>query len=259
MLYFIKLVYYAYPGGSIDDMRTEIMGVTFDNVTMEEALDRAEALMAEGGPHLVVTPNAEIVQQAEKDPEFSAIIQKAHLVLPDGMGVIYASKILGRPLKSRVPGCDFAAGLMARMAKSGKKLFLLGAKPGVAQEAAEKLTAAHPGLNVCGVHDGYFKEDGPVIQAIERSGADVVFVCLGAPKQEKWIVANGGATGASLLIGLGGSLDVFAGRVERAPETWQKIGMEWLYRALKEPARLKRVVKLPLFLVSAVGARLTGK
>lgn len=240
-------------------MRTDILGVSFDNVTMEEALDRAEELIAAGGPHLVVTPNAEIVQQANQDEEFSALIAGADLVIPDGVGVIYASKILGRPLKGRVPGVDFAAGLMERMAAKGQKLFLLGAKPGVAEEAAARLAAEHPGLIVCGTHDGYFKEDGPVADAVKQSGADVVFVCLGAPKQEKWIVKNGEATGASLLIGLGGSLDVFAGKVERAPEAWQKVGMEWLYRTIKEPTRLKRVAKLPLFLCSAVGARIKGK
>jgi len=240
-------------------MRTDILGVAFDNVTMEEALDRAEELLAEDAPHLVVTPNAEIVQQAGQDPQFSALIAGAHLVIPDGVGVIYASRILGRPLKERVPGVDFASGLMARMAKTGQRLFLLGAKPGVAEEAAEKLTVAHPGLVVCGVHDGYFQEDGPVAEQIRAARADVVFVCLGAPKQEKWIAANGAAAGARLYIGLGGSLDVFAGRVERAPAAWQKIGMEWLYRGLKQPARLKRIIKLPLFLVSAFGARLRGK
>lgn len=240
-------------------MRTDILGVGFDNVTMEEALDRAEALLAEGGPHLVVTPNAEIVQQARADKAFFDLIAEADLVIPDGVGVIYASKILGRSLKGRVPGVDFASGLMDRMAKTGRKLFLLGAKPGVAEEAAVKLAEAHPGLTICGTHDGYFKEDGPVAEEIRRSGADVVFVCLGAPKQEKWIKQNGTATGASLLIGLGGSLDVFAGRVERAPEAWQKVGMEWLYRGLKEPSRLKRIVKLPFFLCSAVGARIQGK
>lgn len=240
-------------------MRTEVLGVGFDNVTMEEALDRAEALIAEGGPHLVVTPNAEIVQQAKWDQEFSALIAGADLVIPDGVGVIYASRILGRPLKGRVPGVDFAAGLMDRMAGTGRKLFLLGAKPGVAEEAALRLAQAHPGLIVCGTHDGYFQEDGPVAEEIRQSGADVVFVCLGAPKQEKWIRRNGTASGASLLIGLGGSLDVFAGRVERAPRIWQKLGLEWLYRAIREPVRLKRVAKLPLFLCSAVRARIQGK
>lgn len=241
-------------------MRTEILGVAFDNVTLDEALDRAMALIAQNGtPHLVVTPNAEIVQQAGKDREFSALIAGADLVIPDGVGVIYASRILGRPLKGRVPGVDFAAGLMDRMAESKHKLFLLGAKPGVAEEAAEKLTAAHPGLVICGTHDGYFKEDEPVAEAIRQAQADVVFVCLGAPRQEKWIAKNGAATGASLLIGLGGSLDVFAERVERAPEAWQKMGMEWLYRAIRQPQRFKRVAKLPLFLCSAVGARMKGK
>ena len=241
-------------------MRTEILGVAFDNVTMDEALDRAMELVEQKGtPHLVVTPNAEIVQQAGQDEEFSALIANADMVIPDGVGVIYASKILGRPLKGRVPGVDFAAGLMERMAKSGHRLFLLGAKPGVAEEAAERLTAAHPGLVICGTHDGYFKDDAAPAEIIRQAQADVVFVCLGAPRQEKWIVNNGAATGASLLIGLGGSLDVFAGRVERAPEAWQKAGMEWLYRAIKQPERLKRVAKLPLFLCSAVGARIKGK
>lgn len=240
-------------------MRTELLGVAFDDVTMDEAVDRALALMEEAGPHLVVTPNAEIVQAARKDSELAGLIAGADLVLPDGVGVVYASRILGRALKGRVPGVDFAAALMDRMAQTGHRLYLLGAKPGVAQEAAEKLTAAHPGLCVCGVHDGYFREDGPVADEIRAAGADVVFVCLGAPKQEKWMAANGDACGAKLLVGLGGSLDVFAGRVERAPAAWQRLGLEWLYRTIREPVRLKRVAKLPGFLCAAVGARISGK
>lgn len=240
-------------------MRVDILGVGFDNVTMEEALDRGMELLEQDGPHLVVTPNAEIVQLANHDRQFMEMIAGADLVIPDGIGVIYASKILGRPIKARVPGCDFAAGLMERMAKSGHSLYLLGAKPGVAEEAAARLREAYPGLVICGTHDGYFKEDAPVAEEIRRSGADVVFVCLGAPKQEKWISQNGAATGASLLIGLGGSLDVFSGRVERAPAFWQKVNLEWLYRGLRNPKRLKRIVKLPLFLVSAAGARIKGK
>ena len=128
-------------------------------------------------------------------------------------------------------------------------LYLLGAKPGVADMAAKNLTEKYPGLKIAGTHDGYFKEDGPVVQAIADSGADCVFVCLGAPKQELWMKKHGPATGAHLLCGLGGSLDVFAGVVERAPKFWSDHGLEWFYRLCKEPKRIGRMMKLPLFLV----------
>ena len=240
-------------------MRVDVLGVAFDNVTMDEAVDKALELLEQDGPHLAVTPNPEIVQRAGKDPEFADILSKADLVIPDGVGVIYAAKILGRPLRARVPGIDFAAALLGRAAGAGKRLFLLGAAPGVAEQAAVNLRAAYPGLVVCGTHDGYFKEDDPVADAIREARADIVFVCLGAPKQEKWVAANGGAAGARLYIGLGGAMDVFAGKVERAPEKFQKLGLEWLYRLMKEPSRIGRMSKLPLFLVSAVGARIRGK
>ena len=240
-------------------MRTDILGVAFDNTTMDEAVGRAMSLLEQEGPHLVVTPNPEIVRLVQSDREFAGLIAGADLVLPDGVGILYAAKILGRPLKARVPGVDFASALMDAMAKTGKRLFLLGAKPGVAEEAARRLAGQHPGLIVCGTHDGYFQEDAPVVQAIRAARADVVFVCLGAPKQEKWAAAHGADTGARLFVGLGGSLDVFAGQVERAPEGWQKLGLEWLYRTIRQPSRLRRVAKLPLFLCSAVGARLKGK
>lgn len=240
-------------------MRVDVLGVAFDNVTLDEAVDRAMALLEQEGPHMAATPNPEIVQCAQKDRELSDILAGADLVLPDGIGIVQAAKILGRPLKGRVPGIDFAAALMDKMAEAGKRLFLLGAAPGVAEQAAANLQADHPGLVVCGVHDGYFKEDEPVVQKIRDARADVVFVCLGFPKQEKWIAAHGADTGARLLIGLGGSLDVFAGKVERAPEGFQKLGLEWLYRLMKQPSRIGRMAKLPLFPLSAAAARLRGK
>lgn len=236
-------------------MRTDVLGVGFDSVTMEQAVETAAAMMAAGGFHYAVTPNAEFVQRAERDEDFRSALNGADLVLPDGIGVVYAAKILGRPLPGRVPGCDFAAALCDQLARDGKKLFLLGAKPGVAEQAARNLEAAHPGLTVCGTHDGYFTEDAPVVEAIRTAGADAVFVCLGAPKQEYWMIKHGPETGAAFLIGLGGSLDVFAGTVKRAPEVWQKLGLEWLYRLIRQPSRAGRMAKLPLFLASAVRAK----
>lgn len=240
-------------------LRTEILGVGFDDVTLEEALARGGQMLDEEGFHYIVTPNPELVDRAGREETFQAALNGADLVLPDGIGVIYASRILGCPLKSRCPGIDFASGLMEILARTGKRLYLLGAKPGVAEAAARKLEGRYPGLTVCGVHDGYFKDSEPVVENIRDSGAEVVFVCLGAPKQEYWMVTHGPQTKARLLVALGGSLDVFAGVVERAPERWQKLGLEWLYRLKQEPARIGRMARLPLFLIAAAKARLRGK
>lgn len=240
-------------------MRTDILGVGFDDLTVKEAAEQAAALLEGEGFHYVVTPNPEIVDRARREASFQAALNGADLVLPDGIGVVHAAKILGRPLKGRCPGIDFAAALMADMARTGKRLYLLGAKPGVAEQAGRNLETKYPGLTICGTHDGYFKEDAAVVAEIKAAGADVVFVCLGFPKQEYWMIQHGPATGAKLMAGLGGSLDVFAGVVERAPEGWQKLGLEWLYRLTREPQRIGRMAKLPLFLVSALGAKLRGK
>lgn len=240
-------------------MKKNILGVDIDNLTLEEAVAAGCALLEQDGSHYVVTPNPEFILTAKKNEAFQSVLNAADLSLPDGIGVIYAAKLLGRPLKGRAPGIEFAQGLMEHLAQSEKKLFLLGAKPGVAEQAAENLCKTYPGLTICGVNDGYFKDDAPVIEKIKASEADVVFVCLGAPKQELWMAKNGPNTGAALLVGLGGCLDVFAGNVQRAPELWQKAGMEWLYRLIKEPSRFGRMARLPLVLVDAVIARFSGK
>ena len=240
-------------------MKTEILGVRFDDLTQQEAAQQGRQLLEEDKFHYVVTPNPEFLLAAEKDPEFRRVLNAADLVLPDGIGVVYSAKILGTPLKERVPGIEFAEAMLSALNEMGGRLYLLGAKPGVAELAAANLKDAHPGLIVCGTHDGYFREDGPVVEEIRAAAADVVFVCLGAPKQELWMARNGPATGAHLMVGLGGSLDVFAGVVERAPEGFQKLGLEWLYRLVKEPKRIGRMAKLPLVLVQAAGARLRGK
>ena len=236
-------------------MRIDVLGVGFDNMTMEQAVAEGVRLLNTPGAHYVVTPNPEIVEVCRTDEDAREAVNGADLVLADGIGVIYGAKMLGTPLKGRVTGIGFAQGLMARMAESGKRLFLLGAKPGVAEKAAENLRRQYPGLVIAGTRDGYFQEDQPVIEAIRASGADAVFVCLGAPKQEKWMRANGEATGARLLVGLGGCLDVFSGEVRRAPEIFQKLGLEWLHRLIKNPSRIGRMMKLPLFLFHVAGEK----
>ena len=236
-------------------MRIDVMGVGFDSLTMDEAVARARDLMAERRAAYVVTPNPEIVMLCREDPAAMQAVQGADLVLPDGIGVIYGAKILGTPLRAKLPGIDFASALMAQMGQEGKSVFLLGAKPGVADAAAEKMRARFPGLVIAGTNDGYFQDDDPVVEKINAAQPDLLLVCLGAPKQEKWMAQYGAATGAKLLLGLGGSLDVFAGVAQRAPEFYCKHNLEWFYRLIKNPSRAGRMMKLPLFLVHVAGEK----
>ena len=236
-------------------MRIDVLGVGFDNITMDQAVAEGLRLSQTEGAHMVVTPNPEIVELCREDPALRSLVNGADLVLPDGIGILYGAKLLGTPLRQRLPGIEFAQTLMAAMARGEGTLFLLGAKPGVAEEAARRLERTYPGLKIAGTHDGYFQEDAPVAEAIRQSGAAVVFVCLGAPKQEKWIAQWGPATGAHLLVGLGGCLDVFSGSVKRAPRVFQRLGLEWLHRLMKDPRRIGRMMKLPLFMVHVAGEK----
>ena len=236
-------------------MRIDVLGVGFDNYTMDQAVSEGLRLAGTPGAHYVVTPNPEIVELCRTDSAVMDVVNQADMVLPDGIGIIYGAKLLKTPLKQRVPGIEFAQNLMAAMAETPRSLYLLGAKPGYAEEAAKRLEQQYPGLKIAGTHDGYFKEDAPVIEDIRSSGADVVFVCLGAPKQEQWMARNGEATGAHLLVGLGGCLDVFSGHVQRAPEAFQRLGLEWLHRLLKNPSRIGRMMKLPLFMLHVAGEK----
>ena len=240
-------------------MRINIMGVGFDSLTRAEAVERAEALIAERRAAYVVTPNPEIVMTCWENPDAMEAVQNADLVLPDGVGVVYGAKILGTPLKGKLPGIDFATELMRRLAKRGGRVYLLGAKPGVAEMAGERMQEQFPGLVVCGTHDGYFQEDAPVIEEINALQPDLLLVCLGAPKQELWMRRNAPVLKVGLMAGLGGSLDVCAGTVKRAPVFFQKLGLEWFYRLVKEPWRIKRMMKLPKFLFACIGKRLRGR
>ena len=240
-------------------MKKDILGVRFDDVSRQEAAQLGTAMLEQEQFHYVVTPNPEFILAAEKDADFRQVLNSADLVIPDGIGVVYSAKILGTPLKERVPGIEFAADMLAQLDQMGGRLYLLGAKPGVAQEAGRRILERHPNIVLCGTHDGYFKDEEAVLLEVAAARPDLLFVCLGAPKQEKWMARWGRHTGARLAIGLGGALDVFAGNVERAPESWRKLGLEWAYRLKKEPQRAGRMAKLPLVLVKSAGARLRGR
>jgi len=239
-------------------LKINVLGINFDALDPKQALECGASLLEQTGFHYVVTPNPEFILAAEKDEEFRQVLNHADLVLPDGIGVVYSAKLLGTPLKGRVPGVEFAEGMLAELDRRGGRLFLLGAKPGVAEQAGANICAKYPNLVLCGTHDGYFKEDKPVVDLIAQARPDLLFVCLGAPRQEKWMAQFGPATGAKLAAGLGGSLDVFAGTVQRAPKIWQKLNLEWAYRLMKEPKRIDRMAKLPLVLFKAIGVRLSG-
>lgn len=234
------------------------MTIGFDNITMDEAVGTAMGHIAARSRCRVVTPNAEFALEAKKNPRFLNILNTSQLVLADGISVVLASKIIGDPMQGRVTGVGFAQALAAAMAKEGRSIYLLGAKPGVAEQAAEKLLLAYPGLKIAGTHDGYFKEEGPVVEAINAAKPDALLVCLGAPKQEYFMEDHDAQLEVPVMAGLGGSMDVLAGNVQRAPEFFQKYGLEWLYRLCKEPKRWKRMIKLPLYLRDAVIWKIKG-
>lgn len=215
--------------------RTEILGVGFDAVTMEEAAGRALGLMERRGAYLC-TPNPEIVMEARRDPEVMAAVNGADLVLPDGVGIVWAAKRFGTPLPERVAGIDLLSVLLERMSGS---VYVLGGRPGVAEKAAENIAAAHPNVAIAGTHDGYFTDELALTAELGETRPDLLLVCLGAPKQELWMAAHRDLP-VGLMAGLGGAVDVLAGTAERAPLRWRKHGLEWLYRLLRQPSRLKR-------------------
>lgn len=234
--------------------KINLRGINFDNVTIDEAVALADRALKENQQTVIYTPNAEIAQLAGEDQEFHSILCRADILLPDGAGIILASEILKTPLKEKVAGVDFGERILSLAAKNGYSVFFLGGKPGVAELAVQKKTAQYPRLSVVGTQDGYYKKEGiendAVLQKINDSGAQILFVCLGAPLQEKWIDNNKSRLhSAKLIMGLGGTLDVFAETVRRAPKFFIRARLEWFYRLLQDPKRIGRTMKLPKYVL----------
>lgn len=232
----------------------DILGVRIDSVTFEEAVEIAYGLVRSEGVSALFTPNPEIVMAAYNDEEFMKILNSAQLCTADGIGVVYASKILKTPVPERVAGFDVTCALLEKISKSGEGVFLFGSKPGVAEAAKAKMEQKYPGIRVVGTRNGYFKdeESTAIVEEINNSGAKLLLVCLGAPKQEKWIAANRDKLKVNLCMGVGGTLDVFAGTAKRAPKLFIKLNLEWLYRGLKQPSRIGRLIMLPKFMLTVM-------
>ena len=235
-------------------MKINILGVAFDALTLGEAEERADALLCSGAGGYIVTANPEIVLRCREDAAYAAAVNGAKLVLADGVGDLCAARILGTPLPGRVAGADLVPRLLARLAERGGSVFLYGARPGVAERAGESLQSACPGLRIAGTENGYISDETALFAALEQKKPDLLLLGLGAPRQELWMAENRQRTPA-VMIGVGGLLDVFAGDIPRAPEAWQRLGLEWLYRLLREPWRFKRVIRLPKLLLLALRER----
>ena len=243
-----------------------ILGVNIPVATEEQLHDRIRDILDTGKNGKVFTPNAEILLKASKSKEYRRLLNSADLLIPDGIGILRASRILGAPLPQRTAGIDTAEYILGIAAKKGLRVFLLGGRKEVAEAAAKRLSESFSSLCICGTHHGYFDksknsdENKKVIEAIKGSKADILFVCFGAPLQEIWISENADTLPAlRLSIGLGGSLDVWSGNIGRAPRIVRKFGLEWLYRAIKDPKRIRRLPSLAGFLCAVRKQRRKNK
>ena len=230
--------------------RISLCGVEIDNITLEDAVARAMEVGQE--PCFAVTPNAVILEKCRKDPACAALCNRATLSLADGAGVLLAAKRQGTPLCERVAGIDFGEALLARAAKDGLRVFLLGGKAGVANAAADQLSQRYAGLCVVGSCWGYFERDGEedmrIRAAIAAARPDALLVCMGFPRQEQWIASHlHRFPTVRVAVGLGGAFDVWAGEKKRAPSVLSRMGLEWAWRMACEPSRLKNLPALIRF------------
>ncbi len=240
-----------------ENTKIDILGIPVDCVALGDALSVFQDLLASDSMALIATPNSEILMRASRDPSLAGILKRAELVIPDGVGLLLASKLLGQPLKARVAGIDFAFRALQLSAELGRSVYFLGGKPGIAEKAAENVKQRIPGLSVAGTRHGYFTGDEipSVIAEINSSQADFICVAMGSPAQERFIDDHRKQLNAKVGIGIGGSFDIWSGTLKRAPAFYRDHGLEWLYRLFQEPSRVSRIRVLPLFLLKVAGQK----
>ena len=235
----------------------EILGVRIDEVTMGEAVEKAETFLEEEKCHMIFTPNPEMLMVAKDDAEFSKILNASDMNIPDGNGIVWASKCLKNPLGERVAGFDFIHKIFAFGENKPISFYFLGSKPGVAEKAAENIQKKFAGVTVVGTHDGYFamEEEREIVKQINKVNPDVLLVALGAPKQERFIYKYKDKLNCKIAIGVGGCFDVISGNVKRAPSLFIKLKLEWLYRGLTDVKRLRRLTAIPKFMLEIKKSR----
>ena len=240
--------------------RVEILGVPVDCVTMVQAIQWVETTLASDQPRNVIAVNPEKVIKAGQDPELLVRLQKAGLLIPDGIGVVFAVRLFGLGPIERVPGSELMPKLCELAAQKGYRVFLFGANQEVISQAAQVLRQRYPGLNIVGTQHGYVKEEEmpSVITAINDAQADLLFVALGSPKQELWMTRYLPALKVKVCQGVGGTFDVIAGRVRRAPLAFRLLHLEWFYRLVSQPSRILRQTALPMFAFRILHKRLLG-
>ncbi|MEI5986576.1 WecB/TagA/CpsF family glycosyltransferase [Dehalobacter restrictus] len=226
----------------------EILGTRIDPASLQDCLETIKNTILLGQQLRIVTANPELIYKAEHDANLLAVINSAGLVVPDGVGVVWAARKLDLPVKERVTGIDLTAGILRESNRHGWRVFLLGAKPGIAEKVIRQQSLRYPGIALA-CHHGFFTqaEEPEVIRQIRHFAPDILLVGLGAPKQEYWNHEHAGL--AKVSMGIGGSFDVLSGEVKRAPGVFRESGLEWLYRLISEPGRIKRQVVLPLYLL----------
>jgi len=234
-----------------------IAGVKVHMVDMAATMDLVGRWIGGGGPHHVVTADASAIVIAREDTELRDIMNQADLVTPDGAGILLGSKWLGTPLQHRVSGVDIARNVCRMAAEARFSVFLFGAAPGIAEQAASNLAREFPGFTVAGTRDGFYapEDEAGIVSQIRESGARALLVALGIPKQEKFIRRHLHELGVGVAIGVGGSLDVFSGSVKRAPEWMQRHGLEWAYRLAQNPRKISKVATLPRFVLMVLRER----
>ena len=241
--------------------KVDILGVPVDRIDMEGALARVKELLDTEGLSAIYTPNSEMVVSAVKDKEFMDILRSGDLVVPDGIGVVYASRIYGHPLPERVAGFDLMVGMLEMLGREGRSIYLLGGKPGIAEKAADNISRRFPGLKVKGTWHGYFKEgEVPgIVEHINSSGAEVLSLRWAVQNRKMDTLQPGQVEGKD-CHGVGGSFDVLAGEAVRAPAFFRKAGLEWFYRLVTQPWRAARMLSLPVFVIKVLAdSRRRGK